>query len=182
MRTISFRDLLVAEELSHIPNEIALLDPSNDGLVKHVLEYMGFDTKQDVIYEASKHRDMKGVVAVGFMAVGEYSRKKEHRHFLDSNDRIILAGQVDASLGKELAEMAGRRNTYKNQDQTENTRHKPDDPRYYTDAELLELGYTDGNSEEVDPFEGDYIEPDWEETLRAIKVLEDILIEARKGN
>lgn len=161
------------------PNEVVMIHPSNDVAIAAVLEQIGYDVTQEWNYVPSKHRDMQGVVAVGYMVVGEYSRKPEHRHFLDANDRIILAGQQDASLGKELAGMAGRRNTYKNNDETENTRKKPNDPRYYTDEQLLDMGYTEGDEEGEDPDSALYIEADWEETLRAIKLLEQIRDDVR---
>jgi hypothetical protein len=182
MRATSLRDILLAFRPGTFPNEVTMIHPDNDAAIATVLEQIGYDINKEWEYVPSKHRDMQGVVAIGFMVVGEYSREDKHRHFLDANDRIILAGQDDASLGKELAGMAGRRNTYKNNDETENTRHKPDDPRYYSDAQLLDLGFTTGNEEECDPFEGDYIESDWEDNLRAIKVLEEICAAIRKGN
>jgi hypothetical protein len=175
MRATSLRDILLADSLSHITNEVLLIHPSNDKLVAEVLEQIGYDITQPWEYVPSKHRSMDQKIAIGYMVVGEFSRKREHRHFLDANDLIVLAGMSDASLGRELSEMSGRRNTYKNNDETENTRHKPGDVRYYSDEELLELGYTMGSDEDdVDPYERDYIESDWEENLRAIKVLEDI--------
>jgi hypothetical protein len=174
MKVLSFRDLMVCEELSHIKNEIELLHPSNDSLVNSLLVQIGFDVAREVFYEASKHRDLQGVVAVGFCACGEYARDVKYRQFLDTTDRIVIAGMNDPSLAREMALSQGTSHSYRNDDDKwdDGSRAKKDDVRYYSDQELLDLGFT-GDKEEIDEFEGEYIERDWEENLRAIQVLKE---------
>lgn len=176
MKVLSFRDLMVCEELAHIKNEIELLHPSNDALVNSLLVQIGFDTKKTILYEASKHRSLSGSVAIGFCACGEYSTDPKYRKFLDVTERTVVAGMVDPSLGREMALMQGRKNIYKSEDKWDDgSRAKADDPRYYSESELLEFGFTTGE-DESDPYEGEYIEESWEEDLRAIKTLEETLV------
>jgi hypothetical protein len=182
MKVLSFRDLMVCEELSHIKNEIELLHPSNDALVNSLLVQIGFDTKKNILYEASKHRDLKGHVAIGFCACGEYSTDPQYRKFLDVTERTVVAGMTDPSLGREMAAMQGRKNVYRNDEDKwdDGSRAKADDPRYFSEAQLLEFGYTMGDPEdELD--DGYYIEASWEEDLRAIKQLESVHDAIRKG-
>lgn len=175
MKSLSFRDLLTCEELSHITNEVILMHPSNDVLVKSILVQIGFDVNKDILYEVAKHRDLKGHVAVGVIACGEYSTDPQYKKYLDVTERIVVAAMSDASLGREMASLLGKKNTYKNIDDQWNdgSRARPNDVRYYSDEELLALGFS-GDSEESDEFEGEYLEKDWEETLRAIKELEAV--------
>lgn len=114
MRTCSFRDLLVCEELSHIKNEISLLHPSNDGVMERILGAIGFDVAYPIAYIPSKHRDMQGKVAVGYVAVGEISC---NRNFINgklstTEDRIIAAGYQDISLARELASLSGQSRSF----------------------------------------------------------------------
>lgn len=182
MKSISFRDLIVCDELSHIPNEVILMHPSNDNLVKSILVQIGFDVKKDILYEVAKHRDLRGNVAVGVIACGEYSTDPKYKKYLDVTERIVVASMHDASLGREMASLLGKKNTYKNTDDQWNdgSRARPNDPRFYSEAELLELGYS-ADSEDADEFEGEYLEKDWEDVLRAIKKLEEVRDDLRKG-
>lgn len=174
MRATSLRDIMLADSLSHIKSEVTLVSPENDVEVAKVLELIGYDVNQAWEYVPSKHRCMGNKVAVGFMVVGEYSRDPKYRHFLDTTDRVIVAGLEDASLAREMQTLMGRKNTYKNSEEKwdDGARAKANDPRYFSDQELLDMGYTQG-VEENDPYEGFYIEADWEDNLRAIKTLED---------
>lgn len=152
MRAISLRDLMLADELSHIKNEVELIHPRNDSIVKYVLQGVGFDTSQPIEYIASYHRDMQNKAAVGFRVVGEYDTHPQYKQFLTPDDRIVLAGMEDISLGKELSLIMGRRFNYHNEDEYEigAKRKKPSDPRYFTDAELLEMGYSEGDDEDYE--------------------------------
>jgi hypothetical protein len=176
MKVLSFRDLMVCEELSHIKNEIELLHPSNDGLVNSLLVQLGFDVKREVLYEASKHRDLKGHVAIGFCACGEYSTDQRYKKFLGVTDRIVIAGMRDPSLGREMALSQGSQSSYRNcEDQwNDGSRAKKDDARYYTDEELLEMGWSAGDDADGEYASAEYIEDNWEATLRAIRQLEEI--------
>ena len=175
MRATSLRDIMLADSLKHIKSEVLLINPANDSLVSKVLEQIGYDIKQPWEYVPSKHRCMGNKISVGFMVVGEYSRDPKHRHFLDTTDRVIVAGMGDASLAREMSALQGRKNTYKGDDKWDDgSRAKKDDIRYYSDEELLALGFT-GDSEDSDEFEGEYLERDWEENLRAIQVLKETL-------
>jgi hypothetical protein len=89
--------------------------------------------------------------------------------------RTVCAGYTDISLAREMAALGGNKATYRNDDDKwdDGSRAAKDDIRYYTEAQLLELGFTTGE-DETDPFEGEYIEKHWEDDLRAIKQLESL--------
>lgn len=182
MRATSLRDIMLADSLSHIKSEVVLISHDNDAAVLAVLEQIGYDITQPIEYVPSRHRDMANKVAVGYMVVGEYSRDAKYRHFLDTTDRVILAGMDDASLARDMSALMGKKNIYRNDDDKweDGSRAKANDPRYFSEAQLLEFGFT-GNDEEVDEFEGEYLERDWEETLRAIKQLEELRDTIRMG-
>jgi len=176
MRALSLRDLLLADELSHIRNEVELIHPNNDAIVKYVLQGIGFDTSREINYEASYHRDMQGKAAVGFRVLGEYDTDLKYKEFLTTDDRVVQAYMKDVSLGKEMEILLGKRFGYKNEDNEYDIgskRKKPSDPRYYSDDQLLEMGYDDADYE-------DYEEVDMEDELtQQIKVLEDIKVVLR---
>lgn len=114
-RTISFRDLLVCEELRHIKNEIELLSIQNDALVSNILSKIGFDIDYPVLYVPCKHRDMQNKVAIGFMAVGEISL---NRAFINSpmcsiTERMVAASYTDPSMTRELGALMGNTVNYR---------------------------------------------------------------------
>lgn len=114
-RVISLRDLMVCSKLSHIKNEVELLEIKNDDTVSWVLAQIGFDIEYPVTYIPSKHRDMQNKIAVGFMAVGEISL---NRAFISSSlctptERMIASSYSDPSLTRELARLAGNYVNYK---------------------------------------------------------------------
>lgn len=151
-KVLSFRDLLLCEELAHIKNEIELLHTANDDIVEDVLRKVGFDTDYPVLYVPSKHRDMQNKVAVGFMAVGEISL---NRNFINSpmcsvEERIVAAGYQDRSRAVEMQRLTGGR--------VSATILATDDDRI-------------GDENEYAP---DLIEPDYEEVAKQIKQLEEI--------
>jgi hypothetical protein len=156
LRAISFRDLKLA--LPQFKNEVEMLHPYNDVAMLGALEAIGFDIKQPINYEASYHRDMQQSAAVGFRAVGEYNLDPKYKNFLDVMDRIIVVGLTDPTFAKELNELHGKSYTYRNDDEYTGKlpRKKPNDPRYFTEQELLDMGYT-----------GDEDEPEYEEYLSA---------------
>ena len=94
MRNISLRDLMLADSLSHIKSEVELINPKNDVVVNYVLTEIGFDVRQPVEYIPSFHRDMQGKAAVGYQAVGEYMVDPRYNKFIDTMDRIIVAGLI----------------------------------------------------------------------------------------
>lgn len=176
MRSLSVRDLMLADELSHIRNEVELIHPSNDAIVKYVLQGIGFDTSREIIYEASCHRDMAGKAAVGFRVLGEYDTDPKYKEFLTTEDRVVQAYMKDVSLGKELEILLGKRFGYKNDDEYEiGNKRKKDNPRYFSDEQLLEDGYSEVDDE-------DYEEMDTEDELtQQINTLEDIKKTIRGG-
>jgi hypothetical protein len=181
MRATSLRDLMVAECLAHIPSEAMLVSPENDKLVASVLEQIGYDVKQKWEYIPSRHRDMQNKIDVGYMVVGEFSRDPKYRHFLDTTDRIICAGATDASMAVEMSNLLGKKHTYRGDEKWDDgSRAAVDDPRYFSDSELLALGFTQEDEEAI-AGSGDYIEEDWEDNLRNIKALDDWLVGVRKG-
>lgn len=159
MRSISCRDILVAEELSHIKNEIELLNPDNDELVKSVLTQVGFDVRHGIQYIPSLHRDMQNKVAVGFMAIGEYNTDPKYKQFMDTFDRVVIAGMQDASLGREMANMMGQQFQFNNDPEA--------DAKEYSEAELKAMGFTSGNEDE-------YVDDSPEESDRISREIEQL--------
>lgn len=147
MMNISARDLL--KGLTHFKNEFDIIDPANDAEVYAVLEAIGMDTRKGVSYDVALHRDRSNTVAVGFMLSAEYNLDPKFRKFHDNTDRLVLAYMQDPSLGRELDEISGKRFAYRNDEELEQKVKTPkDDPRYYSEAELKEMGYTGGDEEE----------------------------------
>lgn len=149
-RVMSFRDLRLIDEVAQY-NEIELLHPDRDPMMKKYLSQLGFDTDYGVLYAANKHRDMQGNVAIGFRAVGEISI---NRSFINSPlcstiERIIAAGVTDQSLAQELSRMMGNSVAFISND-------------------------ADVGSEDDDEFPEDLIELDYEEVTAQIKALEAI--------
>lgn len=176
MRATSLRDIMLADSLKHIKSEVLLISPENDVAVLAVLAQIGYDVKQPFEYVPSKHRDLRNKIGIGFQVVGEYSRDPKFKSFLDTTDRVILAGMLDPSMGRELSTMQGRKNTYKGDDKWDDgSRAKASDPRYFSDQELLDLGWTKGDDEDGEYASAEYIEETWEQDLRAIKQLQDVL-------
>lgn len=151
-RTVSFRDLLVCEELAHIKNEVELVHPANDALMESILRKVGFDVDYPVVYVPSKHRDMQNKVAVGFQAVGEISI---NRDFINSpmcsvTERMVAASYSDRSLTRELAQLSAGQVSYK---------AITDDADY---------------GDEEDDFPNECIEEDYEYVSSQIKQLEQL--------
>ena len=109
-KAISFRDLQVCSFFNGM-NEIEMISLKNDKLMEHALVQIGFDTEYPVSYEPSKHRCMRGKVAVGFRAVGEINL---NRSYINSpmctlTERMIAAAYTDPSLTKEMSSLMGMR-------------------------------------------------------------------------
>lgn len=173
-RTISFRDLLITEELSNIRNEIELLHPKHDHIVGLVLRQIGFDTCQEIEYIPSMHRDMTGKVAIGFQAVGEINTDRQYKKFLDVHDRIVAAGLKDISLAKDMAGLMGRSYSYnKNQEELKQKRKKAFNEDDFSEEELIDMGYSTGDNED------DYVEPDYKKNLAEIEQLNKIMLQVR---
>lgn len=122
-RTVSFRDLMVCTKLSHIKNEIELLDIKNDAIMSDILSEIGIDIEYPVTYVPSKHRDLQNKVGVGFMAVGDISL---NRSFINSSlcsvtERMIAASYSDPSLTRELGTLLGHQVNFRSllEDETE---------------------------------------------------------------
>lgn len=150
VRNTSLRDLKLADTLSHL-SELEMINPANDSLVKAALEIIGYDITKRIDYVPSFHRDRQHKKAVGFQVIGEYSTDPKYKHFLDAFDRIVVCGMTDPSLARELAEIAGKRFTYTNDDEADTRSPRVPDARYYSDEKLKELGFTgfdDDNSED----------------------------------
>lgn len=113
-RVISFRDLMVCSQLSHIKNEVELLSIANDDLVSSILDKIGFDVDYPILYVPSKHRDMQNKVAVGFMVVGEISLNRSfvNSFLCSATERMIAACYTDPTLTKELSRLSGNRVNY----------------------------------------------------------------------
>lgn len=107
-RVLSFRDLRLIPELSEF-TEVEMLSISRDGLMLEALELLGFDTRAPILYVPSKHRDLQGVVAVGFRAIGEINNDAAYRNSrcCPLIERLLWAAKKDPSLARELAKMIG---------------------------------------------------------------------------
>ena len=170
---ISFVDLRLADTLSNF-NSIEMLDPAKDFLVNDVLAQLGFDITKTVEYLPSKHRSLSGIVSIDFQACGEMNLDRKYNHLRDVTMRTVCAGMKDISLAKEMALLQGNKATYRSDEKWDDgSRAKVDDPRYYSEEQLLQLGFTTGE-DESDPYESFYIEKNWKDDLRAIKQLESI--------
>lgn len=175
MLNISARDLL--KGLTHFKNEFEIIDPKNDSEVYAAMEAVGMDTRKGVNYDVALHRDRGNTVAVGFMLSAEYNLDPKYRKFHDQTDRLVIAYTQDPSLGRELDEISGKRFSYKNDDELEQKVKTPkDDPRYYSEAELKEMGYTSG--EEEDPYEGETSD-NYDVVSSQIELFKTLLVAAR---
>lgn len=173
-RVLSARDVLKA--LPHYKNEFDVIDPKNDSEVYAVLEAVGMDTRKGVSYDVALHRDLSNTVAVGFMLSAEYNTDSKFKNFLDTTDRIVVAGMLDPSLAREMEEIRGRRFAYRNDEEVEHKSSKPNDPRYYTDEQLKEMGYTSGDEEEE--YDGD-VTDNYEVLSSQIETMKQLLKIAR---
>lgn len=174
-RVLSLRDLRLADSLKHL-NELDIIHPKNDKLVCEVLEMIGFNTKQGIDYIASNHRDLQNKTGVGFQVIGEYNVDPKYRNFVDTVDRIIICGLTDITLAKDMANLMGRSYANNKQQDTDGkSRKKPDDPRYYSEEQLLEMGYTTGDEEE----EYESVEEDYELVTSQINTLNEIKVTLR---
>jgi len=175
---ISFIDLRLADTLSKF-NSIEMLDPAKDVLVNEVLAELGFDVTKAVEYLPSKHRTLGNEVVIDFQACGEMNLDRKYNHLRDVTMRTVACGMKDISLAREMALLQGNKATYRSDEKWDDgARAKVSDPRYFSEEQLLELGFTTGE-DEVDPFEGEYIEKHWKDDLQAIKTLEDLRIMIR---
>jgi hypothetical protein len=174
MKCLSARDVLKA--LPHYKNEFQVIDPLNDLEVYAVLDAVGFDSKRGICYEAALHRDMAGVVAVGYRICGEYNTAPEFRKFHDMTDRLVIAYAEDPSLGRELDEIRGKRFDYKNKEEIEFKDKSFDDARYYSKEQLLEMGFT--GDEEEDTYDGQVAE-NYDVVSSQIELFKTLLVAAR---
>lgn len=179
MRNTSLRDLKLADSLSHM-TEVQMINPANDNIVKEVLAEIGYDVTKGISYIPSYHRDMQGKAAVGFQVIGEYHRDKKYHKFVDTFDRVVMAGLSDVHLAKDMAELLGKRFVYKNDDEAP-ARGLVDDPRYFSEAELYALGYTGFEDDTEDSFLQDHGGPesDWEMINSQVEALIAVRISLR---
>jgi hypothetical protein len=149
-KVVSFRDILLAEELAHIKNEIELLDIKNDDIVKKVLKQLAFDCEYGVAYIPTKHRDMRGKIAIGFQCVGEVTLNRDllNSSVCDATDRLVATSHRDVGFAKELASMMGA--------QVDLSRD--DDAEYVPEED----------------FDESQVEDDYEFVLKQIKQLEEV--------
>lgn len=112
-KTCSFRDILKASWLKGL-NEIDLLSIDRDDEVNKVLEAIGIETAYGVEYYACLHRDLTGLVAVGFMAAGSVTINRDHLNsaYASIEDRLIASAYSDPSLTRELGTLRGLQRSY----------------------------------------------------------------------
>jgi hypothetical protein len=111
-RTTSFRDLIGIVPQLKGKTERELISPKMDWEMKNILDQLGFSVHRGVDYYPCKHRDLKGNVGVGYVAVGYISNSKAYlkSRLCDPIERIVseyLHG--DMSLCMELCRMQGIR-------------------------------------------------------------------------
>jgi hypothetical protein len=177
MRNISAKDLLQA--LPHYKNEFDIINPANDTEVYAVLEAIGMDTRKGVQYDVALHRSMSDPKnpAVGYILSAGYSTDPKFKNFLDTTDRIVVAGMIDPSLAREMEEIRGKRFGYRNDEELEQKVKTPkDDARYYSEEELKEMGYTGG--EEEDTYDGD-VSDNYDVVSSQIELFKTLLVAAR---
>ena len=176
MRSLSVRDILKA--LPHFKNEMDVINPANDMEVFAVLDAVGFDTRQGITYIVANHRDMGKNTGVGYIAIGEYNVDRKYNKFVDVVDLTIIAGLTDISLAKEMAILSGKRFAYNNKDEYDiGPKKRKPDPRYFSDEQLLEMGFSEGNDEE----EYDDVDNSYEVITAQIETLQGVLDAVRKG-
>jgi hypothetical protein len=143
-----------------------------------VLEAIGMDTRKGVQYDVALHRSMVDPKnpAVGYILSADYSVDSKFKDFLDTTDRIVVAGMVDPSLARQMEEIRGKRFSYVNAEEIDFKDHVVEDARYYSKEKLLEMGYT-GEPEE-DEYDGQ-VSDNYETVASHIQVMKDILIAAR---
>lgn len=109
MKTISYYDLQLIPELSHL-SQFDIMSPDNDYLVNPFLHKIGFDLERcGLEYRVCQHRSLTGKIVLGLQIAGEV---RIDREFLSSpwataEDKMIAAGRYDRSLGNELSNMLG---------------------------------------------------------------------------
>lgn len=153
-RSFSLRDMKRIPALKGY-SEAALVDPKMDKTVFSYLKELGFSLNHPIQYIPSKHRDLTGVVSVGYQAVGEID--KDNRDYLRSplctlNERIMAAAQTDMSLAFEMAQMSGQ------------------------SIDLEEVAAEDDGD-----FDDNLIEKDYEDVKNQIKKLQEHLDKVRKN-
>jgi len=141
VKNVSFRDLQLATVLAGL-NEIQMTYPENDDKMRWVLAQCGIDVEYDIEYVPCLHRDLRGKVAVGFMACGELNinRNVLNSPVCDVTDRLVAAAYQDPSLAKELATMLSSKADYRGltdiesesdlEDEEEDNRGKEADKEY----------------------------------------------------
>lgn len=112
-RVLSMRDILKIPELSKY-NEVELINPDMDKILKPWLWQLGYDTEYEWEYIPSKHRDLTGKVAIGFQVSGEISLRREfiNSPMCNTTERIAATGYHDPSLTRELSSMQGSKVDY----------------------------------------------------------------------
>lgn len=107
-RVISLRDIKKVPGMEGY-KESALIDPKMDAVVLPLLGKLGFSMDEPIHYMACNHRDMSGVVGLGYRAVGQISNDPEYlRHPLcPMIERLVHASKTDPSMAKEMFSMLG---------------------------------------------------------------------------
>lgn len=110
-RTFSMRDVLYVLDPSGSRglSEQALLSVHMDDEVNAVLAQVGFDINEPIEYLPSNHRDMRGIVGIGFRAVGTVTKDPAwlDSPLCDTMERIIFEYRRHPSLAKEMCHMLG---------------------------------------------------------------------------
>lgn len=112
-KVISFRDILRASWLQKY-NEVELLSIERDEEVQRVLEQIGYDCDYPIEYFYAVHRDLKGLVAEGFMATGcvQINRAFITSRLATMEDILIASTMQDTSLTHEMAKLRGLARSY----------------------------------------------------------------------
>jgi len=112
-KVLSLRDVRKASWLAQY-NEVSLLSIDRDEEVWRVLSEVGFDPDYGYEYFACNHRDMSGLVGIGYVVAGSMSLNRKHLSsvYADLTDIMIAASYQDPSLARELGELSGKQRSY----------------------------------------------------------------------
>lgn len=115
MKTISWKDLTIIPELSHL-TQWDFMNPQFDYLVNPYLYTLGFELGLGLEYRVCQHRTLSGEAIVGLQIVGEI---RTDRAFLASpwataEDRMVACGRTDRSLGDDLSKAMNVQVSYGN--------------------------------------------------------------------
>ena len=111
-KSIAFKDVIKClNYLGHQGiNEINLLHPSMDEIVKPILHELGMDKDKGFYVAANKLRTMDNEVVIGYRYVGTIRSDREwiNSKACDAIDVVAISSFSDLSLTEQLSELLGK--------------------------------------------------------------------------